>query len=292
MKHLSIIILIAISIALAMLMAFRPAAQEPVSPPSYEHSIDAERFLDRARFMRGLAQAPLQCPIENPRAAVVNHHALMSDLMARIIMPLGDCLDPKPSIIIISPDHFGKSASSVAFHRINYHVDGHQIQIDTDAATRLETGLLFAKEQAPIFENEHGVGALVPFLASSIPDARILPLIVKRSITDQELSLFTEYLAHEISRGTFILVSSDMSHYLGEVQAKQNDRQTIDAFTTSNAEFFARADDDYTDNGRALAAVIRALGPTSFTFVDRNKISSEIDGANTFTTTYITGFWE
>lgn len=285
MKQFSIIVLVALSIALAMLLAYRPA---PALPLETAVVIDANRFVDRARFTRALAQASMECPVERPRAAVVNHHALMSDLMARIIMPLRDCLGPYPRIIILSPDHFGKSASPAAFHRMAYQFDGQVVAVDPGEIQNLP----FAKEQEVLFENEHGVGALIPFIAASVPDASILPLVVKRSITDEELSRLSDFLGQEFAGGTFVLVSSDMSHYLGEVQAKQNDRQTLAAFSSSDADFFARADDDFTDNGRALAAVIRALGPTVFTIIDSNKISSEIDGAKTFTTTYITGFWE
>jgi poly-gamma-glutamate synthesis protein (capsule biosynthesis protein) len=152
--------------------------------------------------------------------------------------------------------------------------------------------LAFAKEQNLLFENEHGVGALIPFIAVSAPDATTLPLIVKRSITDEELERFVEFLKQEMVDGAFLLVSSDMSHYLGEQQARHNDQKTLGAFSSGDSAFFAAADDDYTDNGRALAAVIRALGPSSFTAIDQDKISSDVDGANTFTTTYITGFWE
>lgn len=285
MKYLALIPLIVISIASAMLLAFRPHV--PAESPIIAPMIDAGRFVDRARFTRALAQAPTDCPVARPRAAVVNHHALMSDLMARIIIPLGTCLGPNPRIIILSPDHFGKSVSPAAFHRMDYRFDTHTVSSRKDAPD-----LAFAKEQNVLFENEHGVGALIPFIAVSMPEATILPLIIKRSITDEELSRFADYLKEEMANGAFLLVSSDMSHYLGERQARYNDQKTLAAFFSGDSAFFAAADDDYTDNGRALAAVILALGPSSFTAIDQDKISSDVDGANTFTTTYITGFWE
>ena len=93
---------------------------------------------------------------------------------------------------------------------------------------------------------------------------------------------------------TFVLISSDMSHYLYEEDAFAHDRDTLSWLKTLDANNFRKATDDNTDSGPsfvALSALFDEIGlKQNFHELD-HSISSRYGGSRENTTTYITGFW-
>ncbi len=262
---------------------------DEASATSTESSIDTAHFIDRARFDASLHLLSTDCKYKHVVGGVVNHHVLASDLLANVIGNLVACLPKNASLIIISPDHFLKSVTPVALGESAYTFDGQRLEIDQKALQTLAK-LPFARIQPALFKNEHGIGALVPFILQVRPDLKLVPVAVRRSISDADLALFVQALAEQRTQGIFLLVSSDMSHYLAETQALYDDRQTLDAFSKNNLGFFETANDDFTDNGRSLAAVIRALGNPEWHLLD-HSISSRYESSPLYTTSYITGVW-
>lgn len=219
------------------------------------------------------------------RGGVVNHHALASDQIAGFFATLRRCRSKVTHFIILSPDHFSRGHGSLATHDRSYHTRG--ITIESEAAS-----VPMAIAQPELFEHEHGIGALIPFLAHAFPDARVIPLAVKSSIGEGERAQLAGWLEAELEKpGRFVLVSSDMSHYLGKQRAESNDQLTKRAFETGDAYFFANANDGFTDNGDSIAATIRAFGKSKWTLL-RASISSAYGGSPGFTTSYLVGFWE
>lgn len=224
------------------------------------------------------------------RAGVVNHHVLAADLIAMLTREIRGCNSLK-RVIILSPDHYQAATSPVVTHRRAYEVDGVSLLVDEEAIRRLLKSVSFAREDnRPYWQAEHGVGALVPFLAQVSTSTKILPVVVRGTITPVELKQLSRWLASEMRRGAFVLVSSDMSHYLPERQALMNDKKTLSAFGREDARFFAKANDGYTDNGKSIAAIMTALGRTSWRLIGHG-ISTGYGGAPGYTTSYVTGVW-
>lgn len=226
------------------------------------------------------------------RAGVVNHHALASDLLAGFFSTLKRCQPGISHFIILSPDHFSQAHASVATHELAYRANGLEIKADVSSTERLLHALPFAVDQPSMFEREHGVGALIPFLAHEFPHARVTTVAVKSSISVVERGSLATWLKVELKNpDTFVIVSSDMSHYLNERQALANDQATERAFSQNDQAFFASTNDDFSDNGPSIAAALRALGKTKWTLM-QESISSAHGGSPGFTTSYLVGFWE
>mgnify|MGYP001591093745 CR=1 FL=1 len=225
------------------------------------------------------------------RAAVVNHHVLAADVIARLVQTIRNCHDLKRAIIL-SPDHYQASIAPIVTHRHAYRVDDISMPVDEEGIDRLLKTVGVAREDdRSYWQAEHGVGAIVPFLAQVSTSTKILPVVVRATITLEQSKQLSRWLANEMKRGAFVLVSSDMSHYLPERQALANDRKTMAAFARRDAGFFAKSNDDYTDNGKSIAAMMSALGRTSWQIVG-HSISTKYDGAPGYTTSYVTGVWK
>jgi poly-gamma-glutamate synthesis protein (capsule biosynthesis protein) len=226
------------------------------------------------------------------RAGIVNHHALASDLLAAFFRTLKRCRPDVKTVIILSPDHFGQASAAVTTHRLPYRVSGRDIEVDEHSADRLKGAVTSHQEQASLFTREHGIGALLPFLTDSVPDARIVPVIIRSQIDEVSRAEVSAWLKNELKNpATFVVISSDMSHYLAADIAWRKQAEDNRALQNSDVDFFIAAKDDHTDNGESIAAVLRALGKTKWTLL-RESISSDYAGSPGFTTTYAIGFWD
>ncbi|MEI7511983.1 MAG: AmmeMemoRadiSam system protein B [Candidatus Uhrbacteria bacterium] len=269
--------------SLVLPLIFGPVEATHASP--LRVSIDADVFVASELFDASWGKIQQKVTCKNYRAGVVNHHALASDLLAGFFSSLKKCEPNIAHFIILSPDHFSKAHTSVATFSIPYRTRGKDILTAQDAPS-------FASDQPELFEREHGVGALIPFLVHEFPSASVTALAVKSSISESERADLSEWLQTKLKeRNTFVVVSSDMSHYLSERVALAHDQETGQAFVKSNTNFFTLASDGYTDSGPTISLVMKALGKTKWTLM-RESISTAYGGSPGFTTSYLVGFWE
>ncbi len=308
MKRL-IIPLIALSLALAGLLAYRGqfsgvsdqgfvkdnersisgfTENRNLKPDTYP--IDADKFLVPELYESAWSTRFETRACESYRGAIVNHHALASDLIVKVMRELARCRPQTGTVIILSPDHFNAGSAPVTTHRKSYATAGAIVTVDEKSVDRLLEAVPTAGESTVLFDREHGVGVLIPFLHRVLPDASIVPVVIKSSITNAQRAELAKWLEGESRHGSFILVSSDMSHYLDDSVAIKNDEATKQALVDSDTNFFSSAKDAFTDNGPAIAATIGALRPKRWLLIDQ-AISNDYAGSSGFTTTYLVGFW-
>lgn len=278
-----------------------PADAEPLVPSNtVTTGATIPTFIDADIFaipeLMGSAQEPLPAEEEFPckkfRAGIVNHHALASDLLAAFFRTLARCRPDIETIVVLSPDHFGQATTFALTHTVPYRVAGQDVLVDEEAVRRAETSIPSIRREVEPFRREHGVGALLPFLKQGFPEARIMPLMVRGQIDQEGRDEIAAWLSAELARpGVFVVVSSDMSHYLAATTAWEKQAEVRQALDRSDAAFFERADDAYTDNGESIAIAMQALGKTKWTQL-AESISSAYAGSPGFTTTYLIGFWD
>lgn len=75
----------------------------------------------------------------------------------------------------------------------------------------------------PAHQQEHCLEVEVPFLQEVLKDLQIYPLVVG-DVEEKELA---ETLSKFLNQDTFLIVSSDLSHYLPYDQANKKDQETI-----------------------------------------------------------------
>ncbi len=254
--------------------------------------VPVEPFLDKARFE--LAQAlpvdrtdPKTC--QSIRGALVNHHALASDLLWKLLQRVKGCRPDLKRIIVLSPDHFFQGQTAITVGNVNYRFGRKTQAVDSTFVAQLIKAKI-AVADTKLFQREHGVGALMPFLMSVFPDVKIVPIVVRSDVTKAEAEKLGTFLKTKLDDETFLIVSSDMSHYLSERAALQRDVATLKAFEKTDAAFFWTAKDGYTDFGKGIWIALQALSPKDFQVIGRG-ISSQYGGSKTNTTSYITGVW-
>lgn len=255
--------------------------------------VNADAFIDASRF-RSSANISTVALHGKPIAGVVNHHALASDLLTRFFRELHASRPDVTRFIIIAPDHFKRGSSPITIGTFDYTTEGRTIAIDNVAVEQLQRAGATSASRL-MMEGEHGVGALVPFLAREYPsNSTIVPVAIRSDVSRALAADFGNTIASLVDDHTFVIVSSDMSHYLSESEALTNDVATEKWLSSRDATAMGRATDDYTDNGPAFVALFslletKKLKPT-FERID-HSISTKYGGDPTNTTSYINGVW-
>lgn len=254
--------------------------------------IQTDRFLDRARFdaVKGQKAAKMESKeCSTIRGGLVNHHALASDLLREFFQTLQTCRPDLKRIILLSPDHFFQGRKTITTGSVSYVVNGSAVTTDPALFDMLLTKKITASDPK-LFRKEHGVGTIIPFLQQHFPTIQFLPIVVRSDLSLSEANRLAAVLRDLSDDETFLLVSSDMSHYLPERIAKQKDRETLRAFETNDKMFFWKAKDDHLDFGKGVRVALQALGKVDFHLIGQS-ISTSYGGSVAYTTTYFTGFW-
>jgi AmmeMemoRadiSam system protein B len=258
--------------------------------------IDARVFLDAARFRLAWSSSPATSDTPDGRvvAGVVNHHVLASDLLADFFRRLKTAHPDARRIIILSPDHFSAGRASVSTHRRPYATPDGPLFVDATATAALLANGIVSEEDGGMFEKEHGVGALVPFLRHEFPDVSIVPFAVRGTMPREEARAFGRALSGIVDNRTVVVISADMSHYLPETEALANDEETLRRLRSADMGWLGRVGDGFVDNGASfvvLGAVFGEKGMTPTFTPFGHSISTRYGGPRDNTTSYLTGVW-
>lgn len=81
-----------------------------------------------------------------------------------------------------------------------------------------------AKKHDMAFEREHAIEVQLPFLQKVLPDFSLLPIVVGQT----EAGLVERVIAHLISNRYFVIVSTDLTHFLPYQEAQLEDQKTCE----------------------------------------------------------------
>jgi AmmeMemoRadiSam system protein B len=223
-----------------------------------------------------------------PVAGIVNHHSLAMDLQARFFKSLKESRSDIETFVVISPDHF-LAGDLISTHGFAYSTPAGEVN-----SQALDVNGVFVVKDVKVFQNEHGVGAVVPFIAREFPEAVVVPVYIRPEATRSQLEKLGEGIAELVDEETFVVVSSDMSHYLVDEEARENDKMTLGWIESNDWEKLSSVDDDYTDSKQGFAvlgSMFKSLKQeVSFQLLDY-AISTDYGADPLETTSYINGFY-
>ncbi|MDQ7814284.1 MAG: AmmeMemoRadiSam system protein B [Patescibacteria group bacterium] len=259
-----------------------------------EETIPTSNFIDRKTLSAAWSRMEV---VDVPRGAiagVVNHHVLAAELIAGFFHALKQSAPQTTRIIVISPDHFFSGRGPISVHDRSYATPNGILDSDQAFIDRLVSSTPALVENGAMFGQEHGVGALAPFIKHEFPDARIVSIAMQGTMDRDMSRAFGKSLAGMLDEQTLTIISSDMSHYLPEKTALENDRTTIDKLESLDAAFFSTVKDDYVDNGvglLALTSLMEELQLEPKFHLVGHGISSDYVSDDRSTTSYINGIW-
>ncbi len=142
-------------------------------------------------------------------------------------------------IVILGTNHTSPAVNNVSVYpRAGYQTPLGTAQIDEPLADRLLTECPQCTFNASLHEQEHSVEVQVPFIQHAFPDTKILPMVVGSPDVNFCKS-FGETLAGILEgENALIVASSDLSHYPAYDDAREVDRQTLEALIPLKPEHF------------------------------------------------------
>jgi AmmeMemoRadiSam system protein B len=195
-------------------------------------------YADAQTFDAGIAAAAkLQVPAPGDiTGLVVPHHLVAADLIALAFRLVQG--QPISTVIILTPDHFRRAHKPFATTERDFDTVYGTVRTRRSAVAELLKASDLV-EESKLFDQEHGVAALLPFLHRALPDAEIVPVAValtsRRADWDQMVALLTPL----VGAGTLIVQSTDFSHYLSFPDAIAHDQRTLAVVATGDLDAIA-----------------------------------------------------
>ncbi len=144
-------------------------------------------------------------------------------------------VDPLPvrRVVLLGPAHYvpleGIGVSTASLWRTPLG----DVPLDRDLSADLLADTDCVRTADEAHAPEHSLEVQVPFLQRILPDDwQLLPLIVGSDVTDDLADLIERCAALP---GTLVVVSTDLSHYLGYREAVTRDERTIEAIVARRA---------------------------------------------------------
>jgi poly-gamma-glutamate synthesis protein (capsule biosynthesis protein) len=137
----------------------------------------AAMYDDPSAFERALAKESLSPPTGHRVTGItVPHQLVAADLIARGFRCASGGTYER--IILLSPDHFRRSRLPFATSRGAFETVFGDVACDEAAVDSLLAGCPQIAESA-LFAKEHGVHAVLPFVARFFPKAKIVPVALR-----------------------------------------------------------------------------------------------------------------
>lgn len=213
----------------AFLSAGAARADEPPPIPS--------PFRDDRIFAASIAAAEsLAIPPRAVSGLTVPHHLVAADLIARAFLLARD--NRYDRIVVLTPDHFKRTRRPFATTTRDFDTVYGRVPTDGDAVATLLAGPLV--EDSDLFVREHGITAILPYVARFFPDAPIVPVAVAIGSDRNEWEGLIAALLPLVTPRTLILQSTDFSHYLPLPEAILRDQETLNVIAAGDLDALAR----------------------------------------------------
>lgn len=185
---------------------FSPHRDTEISGP-FQYAGPWDEPLYTSLYAR-IGERPANLP--SIKGGIVPHHLLAGHLDARFFETIAA---QKPStIVIISPNHFSRGTAPVISTNRHWQTVFGSVKTNQKLLQVLEQkGIVSFDEEA--IKEEHGVYGLIPFVAKSLPDTTVIPLILRHDASTSTLDTLVKALTEILPKNAVIVGSVDFSHY-------------------------------------------------------------------------------
>lgn len=226
-------------------------------------------------------------------AIIAPHHDLVKEKRDELFEKVANSESNKPkTIILVSPNHFNTGSADIITTDKTWQLQNANIFSDKEKIKTLVDGGLVTNQE-PAFSREHGITNLLDPINKYFPQAKIIPIIFRQSITDREKVDKLANQLHQLCGDNCLLVASvDFSHYQPGALAEIHDDLSIRALTNLDEDLIWQAEVD-SEQSLYLAMKWSKLNGTENFHLEENTNSGKIaNERDTETTSYVFGWYE
>lgn len=172
-------------------------------------------------------------------AGILPHHLLVKGKIANFFTGLQK--QNIRTVVLVGPNHFEAGADNILSSTAKWQTPyGDLLPNDKLIKALIKSNDLQLDDK--VFAGEHSISGLVPFIKKSLPQAKIVPIILKYNTSSQEIEDLAMSLAAQLGDDSLVLASVDFSHYMPALVADFHDDKSqavienIDFKQTKNLE--------------------------------------------------------
>lgn len=232
--------------------------------PTVEH---VSFMLSPETYDAAYAQAlPATLPART-QGLILPHYLLAAPLIAGAISAFSE---PPTRVIIIGPDHLGRTRAPAVVSRASWRTPYGTLAPDPSTALLPES--VAANEEA-VFNVEHSISTLVPFIKKSFPDATVLPVLVNSRLSETQEAMLADALP--VDDHTLVVASVDFSHYQPDRVARFHDRTSRAALSFVDPALVGDLEIDSPEALRVFLRIMQRRGALGMTVLG-NKNSAQL----------------
>jgi len=267
----------------------------PSKPPGTTYSPSHPLlFFDKRSFAAAEAAAagtPVE-PMPDARGLLLPHDWVGG---AFITTPLRDLAASRKvtRVILVGPNHTNTGGGAVLTSDLPWETPFGQAEADRGAVTALAASGLVRLEPE-VLTYEHSVAGIVPAVRRYLPEAKVVPLVLRGGLSAGDIARLADALAPLVDEGTVIVAAVDFSHGLPAPAARQRDGETLALLRASDWAPVLRWSNEHLDSPASVAVLMETVGRLgAMRFELRgNSNSGEVSGdVASPVTSYIVGYF-
>lgn len=244
-----VLIVVGMSAGAKMYRVVHPVKVGIIFYPLHRSLFSQKEFFEKA-YTRPFSDQTLHGTI---RGGLVNHHLLSLRTIAQVFHQFHT--DKKVTVVLLSPDHFFAGRGPITATAYNWKTPYGVLESDTKIIQSLSREGLVTVDSLP-FDHEHGISGIVPLLKKEMPQARLVPLIFKDTLTIDQSREFARRIKPFLPENAIIIASLDFSHNSTSAVAEVRDevsKKVVQDFD------YARIGEVSVDSKPALAVLLQLL---------------------------------
>lgn len=284
---------LALVIALALLLRAGGPASGPSPRASYSaaHPLIFYNLRAFAAAEAATAATPVK-PMPGARGILLPHDWMAGSL---ITTPLRDLAATQgvARVILVGPNHVNAGSGGALTSDLPWQTPFGTAETDRRAVEALAAGG-FVRVEPQVLTYEHSVAGIVSAVRRYLPEAKVVPLILRGRLSASEVRRLATALAPLLDEGTVVVAAVDFSHGLPTPVARERDGETLAALRALDWSLLLRWDNEHLDSPASVAVLMQSMaGLGAGRFELRANSDSGVAGGGpaSAVTSYIVGYY-
>ena len=215
--------------------------------------------------------------------ALSPHHGVAGALIDRLYAQIQVIVPHPRRVIVIGPDHFRRAKRNI----VTGASDWGTRKILRGDREDAELSHLFRQDE--VARRDHCVTEHIPRIGKFFPQASVLSIIIKPAATDLQVLRACQMLEALLREGdSVVILSMDLSHYKPREQSDAEDAKSLELIRDFHLSKLNDADIDCPRGARLFLMLMKRLGLTHTTLLERSNSADFLKGASDSTTGHAT----
>lgn len=224
-------------------------------------------FYEEKSFLDGVNQAKTIRKSTDYKISggIIPHNLDVSFIMADFYNRLSR---QKPTtIILLGPNHYEKGNFKTLTSLYDWETPFGTVKPDEIIINALvEKNLVRINENA--LPDDHAVAGSMSFIKFYIPEAKVVPILLSKSMDKKESEILADKLKELMKENTVIVAAVDFSHYLANIQSQEKDKITFKVMQDFDYRQLFLMNNDYLDSPPSIGTLLMVMQKLKTTNID------------------------